>query len=484
MNRTFTIFILLFPFFCSATGVIENTFGSVNCYDEGTSVVVLDSGTYLVSGSYLNVNSSNWQSKLYYLDDNLDSTSTIDQAPVNGYSRKCSDGNLFFWGGNTAGFNYDSIQISKTNVQGQLIWKNSYRIACKNTVTDLREDADGNILISGFYSKSGCNLPVYNAFIAKLNSSGQMLWIEKIDGGKNDQLHQLSIDHNGNIVSAGWSNSFNNRGDTDFFLVMYGSNGNELFSKSLDYETQDYAYGLTTDDSGNIYISGYSNDVELLKFNLKGNKVFQQSYFSACGGSNFRIQKSEHNTLLMLGSEEIDNTCMSFFMETDMQGNVLWKKNWNARLRNFEVIQSGSYILTGYKNHLPEVYVVKFDSITLQAPIGEIGDADSFSFDPNSDNPDELEDVETNIGTIEEEEFKLNLYPNPFSNNLYVKWSSHKEVEQVIVYTMTGQILGQYNINATQKILNIDASTWVSGTYIIYTELENGEIFTEKVQKF
>lgn len=482
MKRISAIIIFLVPFLSNATVIVENTFGSAISYNEGMSVVVLDSNNYFVSGAYLNVNSSNdWHSKLYFLDENLDSTSTQTHSQLSGYSRMSTDGNLFFFGGDNAGFNYDSIRISKATTLGQLIWKHDFRLGCKNTVTDLREDASGNIYISGFYSKNGCSLPVYNAFIAKLSATGQMIWIEEIDGGKNDQLHQLSIDNNGNVIAAGWSNSYNNRGDSDYYIVKFGSNGNQLFSETLNYETQDYAYGLYTDERGDIYVSGYANNVQFLKFDSKGNKLFVKDFFNVCGGSNFRIQGTENNTLLMLGSEEMNYNCTTFFMETDMEGNILWKKNWDARLRNFDVLKEGSYILTGYKNHLPEMYVVKFDSsIAIQAP-QDTTDVDSVNFEPNSDTADE---IETSINNIDGVDVELNFYPNPFVNNINVKWSANAEVENVMVFSMKGQVIAQFDVSNYQNNISIEASNWASGTYIIATVFKGGETLTEKVSKY
>lgn len=482
MKRISAIIFLLLPFLSSASVVVENTFGSATSYNEGMSVVVLDSNSYFVSGAYLNVNSSNdWHSKLYFLNQILDSTSTQNHAQLNGYSRMSADGNLFFFGGNNAGFNYDSIRISKANTLGQLIWKSDFRLGCKNTVTDLREDISGNIFISGFYSKSGCSLPVYNAFIAKLNSAGQIIWVEDIDGGKNDQLHQLAIDNSGAVVAAGWSNSYNNRGDADYFVVKYGTNGNQLFSQSLNFETQDYAYGLHTDNEDNIYVSGYGNNVQLLKFDSKGEKLFVKEYFDVCGGSNFRIQGTKNNTLLMLGSEEVDYSCTSFFMETDMNGNILWKKNWSARLRNFEQLGETNYILTGYKNHLPEMYVVKFDSTVTSISPQDTAKPDSVIFETNSDS---AEEIVNNVNSINQSEIELNFYPNPFVNDINVKWSANSEVENVMVYTMKGQVLAHFEVSNYQNIINIEASNWASGTYIIATIFKNGKVLTEKVTKY
>lgn len=482
MHKVYAIIFIGFLSVISKAGIVfENEFGKSTNYDEGLSVVVLDSANYLISAAYLDVsNSSNWQPKLYYLNNILDSTSVFDQPLVSGYMNKSQDGNLLFFGGNTAGFNYDSIQISKTNISGQLIWKTNFRIDCKNTVTDLKEDNSGYIYISGFYSKSGCNLPVYNAFIIKMTANGQIVWSRYMDGGKNDQLHQLSIDPQGNIIASGWSNSYNNRGDSDFYFVKYDPDGNELLSNTLNYESQDYAYGLETDDFGNIYISGYSNQVELFKFNPKGIKEYNQRYFQACGGSNFRIKKTAQNTLLMLGTEYLNNSCQSFFMETDMQGNILWKYNWNARLRNFEIIKEGSYILTGYKDILPKVYVVKFDSLLKNTDTTSLV-TDSNNIQPNSD---QVDDIETALNDIDKQNLQLNIYPNPFVNNVYVKWEDDNRPKEVVVYNMNAQVVAHFNISSQQNLVNIDGSSWASGTYLLNFLFSDNTSTSKKIQKY
>jgi hypothetical protein len=186
----------------------------------------------------------------------------------------------------------------------------------------------------------------------------------------------------------------------------------------------------------------------------------------------------------MLGSEEVDYNCTSFFMETDMDGNILWKKNWDARLRNFDVLKEGSFILTGYKNHLPEMYVVKFDSSLAINNPQDTADVDTVDFEPNSDTAEEIEDIETSVQNIEGVDVELNFYPNPFVNNINVKWSANTAVENVIVYSMKGQVIAQFNVSKYQNNISFEAGNWASGTYIIATMFKDGKTLTEKVSKY
>ena len=56
-----------------------------------------------------------------------------------------------------------------------------------------------------------------------------------------------------------------NLGSYDIFLVKYNSSGTKQWTKQLGTTSSDYGFGVTTDSSGNIYVTGYTSG------NLDGN---------------------------------------------------------------------------------------------------------------------------------------------------------------------------------------------------------------------
>ncbi len=73
-------------------------------------------------------------------------------------------------------------------------------------------------------------------------------------------------------------------GNYDIFLLKYNSSGTKQWTKQLGTSSGDYGNDVTTDSSGNIYVTGDtwggldgnknsgSNDIFLIKYNSSGTK--------------------------------------------------------------------------------------------------------------------------------------------------------------------------------------------------------------------
>ena len=73
-------------------------------------------------------------------------------------------------------------------------------------------------------------------------------------------------------------------GTRDIFLVKYNSSGTKQWTKQLGTSSDDRGNGVTTDSSGNIYVTGYTQggldgntnsgdyDIFLVKYNSSGTK--------------------------------------------------------------------------------------------------------------------------------------------------------------------------------------------------------------------
>ena len=73
---------------------------------------------------------------------------------------------------------------------------------------------------------------------------------------------------------------------------------------------------------------------------------------------------------------------------------------------------------------------------------------------------------------IEENATAFNIYPNPVNDKLYIE--TEVEIETVVVYTITGVVVGQQSMVNGQQ-LTIDVANLNSGIYFVKVVTENGE---------
>jgi hypothetical protein len=75
---------------------------------------------------------------------------------------------------------------------------------------------------------------------------------------------------------------------------------------------------------------------------------------------------------------------------------------------------------------------------------------------------------------IEEIDSKVEIYPNPVDDKLYIV--TEDDVKEVVVYTITGVIVGQQSTDNRQQTLTIDLSDLKSGIYFVKINTEKGNI--------
>ena len=82
--------------------------------------------------------------------------------------------------------------------------------------------------------------------------------------------------------------------------------------------------------------------------------------------------------------------------------------------------------------------------------------------------------MEENTESIKENNTSLNIYPNPANDRLYIE--TEVEIEDVVVYTITGVIVRQQTTDNGQQSLSIDLSNLNTGVYIIKINTNQEEI--------
>jgi type IX secretion system substrate protein/beta-propeller repeat-containing protein len=257
-----------------------------------------------------------------------------------------SSGNIYVAG--SLGFN--NIAAIKYAPGGSVIWmkvfnnnqkavtmqsvfidpnSNLYLTATKDTTNDrdflfIKYDSSGNLLFTKFISVSSSDTlssscmdensnfyftgeSQYKFQTARLNSSGDVLWIKEF-GGTNlfsSSGRAICTDKNFNVYVSGLSED-SVTGDFNITTLKYNSTGDFQWSAMYTGQGVDYdvPYSINADADGNIYVTGYTTvspgnkDFIILMYDTTGVLRWQSSYNGTGGGSDiscFVVSDNEGN---------------------------------------------------------------------------------------------------------------------------------------------------------------------------------------------
>ncbi len=178
--------------------------------------------------------------------------------------------------------------VVKYNTSGVCQWASFLDGASADQGRDITVDVSGNIYISGSTSTSGFQITTasgtvtkpfaersYGAFVVKYNSSGVCQWASFVDGASEEQGFSVAVDVLGNVYMTGHTDTSGlqiatasgtvvnplseDELDTGIFIVKYNASGVCQWAQFINSESDESAYDITTDISGNVYIIGYTD---------------------------------------------------------------------------------------------------------------------------------------------------------------------------------------------------------------------------------
>ena len=132
---------------------------------------------------------------------------------------------------------------------------------------------DGNINSGGL-----------DIFLVKFNSSGTKQWTKQLGTSSSDFGESVTTDSSGNIyvtgVTQGGLDGNTHLGSSDLLLVKYNSSGVKQWTKQFGTSVRDSGLGVTVDSSDNIYVTGSTSGGLDGNTNAGGSDLFLVKYNS------------------------------------------------------------------------------------------------------------------------------------------------------------------------------------------------------------
>ena len=163
------------------------------------------------------------------------------------------------------------IMVLKLNSSGAYQWHTFYGSGGADFGSAIAMDGNGNVYVTGDSPASwGLPLNPYAGFkdivVLKLNNSGNYQWHTFYGSSvENDYGNGIAADASGNVYITGYSyatwgvplNPYS--GDADMLILKLNSSGAYQWHTFYGASGSDVGKGISVDESGNIYVAGYSS---------------------------------------------------------------------------------------------------------------------------------------------------------------------------------------------------------------------------------
>jgi hypothetical protein len=310
-----------------------------------------------------------------------------------------------------------SIFIVKYDASGNVLWAKSAGGTGSVLGYSIATDASGNVYVTGSYGSpfitfgtdtltTPNNSP--DIFIVKYDSSGNELWAKRAGGNGIDQGYGITTDTFGNIYVTGYYSDFMilgtdslSIGGENFFIAKFDALGNEVWARSGDCPSTNRCWSVTTDVSGNVYVTGeygstylsfgadtivntngFGYDIFIVKYDSSGNVLWARGvggnsgqYYgysiSADPFGSVYVTGSWIGSSLIFGTDTLNNVGSGdiFILKYDALGNALWVEgagSFGNDVGNSTTSDAaGNVYVTGYYS-----YSITFGPITLNSAGG------------------------------------------------------------------------------------------------------------------
>ncbi len=299
-------------------------------------------------------------------------------------------------GDTMVGGDYDSF-VTKFSSTGEKLWTKQIGTEDNEYPSSVLVDNSGDIYVVGMSNgifDGALSNGNDDIFIAKFDKEGNKIWIKQFGTTASDMIGDAATDGTSIYVTGSTGSAFAgtiNLGSTDAFLVKFDSNGNLVWNKMIGSTEEDFGYGVTVSNSGDIFITGLTAgnidgvtntgdyDIFVTKFQNDGTKEWTLLSGTEAQEQGKGIFTDASGNIYVYGetyieSETENGNFKAMLTKFDSSRNKLWNVIWGSpqteQVTSGVIDSAGFIYIAGHTTGsidgntnigYNDIYITKFD---------------------------------------------------------------------------------------------------------------------------
>jgi len=262
-----------------------------------------------------------------------------------------------------------------TSSPGGIVWQQAFQLTEVQKGYSICVDSSGNILVSGMTTSQGAGQD--DVFIAKFDNTGSLLWQQVLGGVNNEDGYGITTDSTNNVYVTGDVNS----SVQGLLLAKYDTNGNPQWARALN-SVMTYGADTIADSTGNVYICGTSynrdsnGDLLIVKYASTGDVLWQKLLGGAATDFGYSIALDSSDNIYITGITNSQGTGLGeiLIVKYNSIGTLLWQRTFNGSSTDAMWYWNGHKSIAVHNDKLvvTAYYVnanLTYSTVTVQLPV-------------------------------------------------------------------------------------------------------------------
>jgi hypothetical protein len=283
-----------------------------------------------------------WE-QIYSLPAYMSKASSIQQTSDGGYIVAGVIDYYYSW----------DVWVLKLDGSGNLVWEYTYDSSVRDEAFSIQQTSDGGYVFAG-HCDTGTDpmSPPEDFCITKIDENGELAWQKIYDGSDTDKAMAISQTRDGGYIVVGFTYSFNALAyDTDAWVLKLDSSGDIQWQRLFGNGNGSYDEARSvyqTHDDGYVVAGVLDGGFWAVKLDSSGERLWERTFNWSPFDVATSVQQTYDGGIIVAGSSEGDIWIMKL---DNADGQHVWQKIYdispNDEVYTIQQTSDGGFVFSG-----------------------------------------------------------------------------------------------------------------------------------------